>query len=138
MAAESLNFQVGQKASLSKIISIKDIEAFADVTGDFNPVHVDEDSASRTRFKGRIAHGLLSAGLVSAVLGTELPGPGGIYLSQDLQFIKPVYPGDRITAEVEIVSWDPEKKIIRLHTRCQNQHQEEVLKGQAVLLVEEI
>jgi acyl dehydratase len=129
-------YEVGQTASLSKVITLEDIEAFASITGDYNPVHIDEEVAAKTRFKGRIAHGMLSAGMISAVLGTKLPGPGGIYINQDLRFLRPVYPGDCITAEVEITSWDPEKKIIRLDTLCRNHQGEEVLIGQAVLLVE--
>jgi 3-hydroxybutyryl-CoA dehydratase len=133
-----LSYEVGQKAALSRLITLDDIEAYARLTGDDNPVHLDEKVAGRTRFKGRIAHGMLSAGLISAVLGTKLPGPGGIYLSQDLKFLRPVYPGDEITAEVEVVEWNPEKAIIRLDTRCLNQDGEQVLNGSAVLLVEPI
>lgn len=132
------SFEIGQKASMARQISLDDIEAYAKLTGDENPVHLDEEVAGRTRFNGRIAHGLLSAGLISAVLGTKLPGPGGIYLSQDLKFLRPVYPGDEITAEVQVVEWNPEKAIIRLDTRCFNQDGEQILNGSAVLLMEPI
>ena len=132
------DFEIGQKASLSKVITIADIEAFAKVTGDLNPVHMDEEIASKTRFKSRIAHGILCAGLISAVLGTKLPGPGGIYLSQTLKFLKPVRPGDEITAEVEVTEWQVQKSILYLDTYCVNQDDEQVLTGSAVLLVEPI
>jgi 3-hydroxybutyryl-CoA dehydratase len=136
MNSKERTFEIGQKASLSKVITIADIETFAGVTGDLNPLHIDEEIASKTRFKGRIAHGMLSAGLISAVLGTLLPGPGGIYLSQTLKFLKPVLPGDEITAEVKVVEWNSEKSILQLETSCRNQDGDEVLTGQAVLLVE--
>ena len=131
-------FIIGEKAQLSKIITEADIDTIADVTGDYNPVHVNEAFAQKTRFKGRIAHGILGVGLISAVLGTKLPGPGAIYLSQTLNFLFPVRVGDKITAEVEVTKWRPDKKIIHLETRCFNQNEREVLKGEAVLLVEAI
>jgi len=131
-------FLVGEKAQFSKIITEADIDAIAEITGDYNPVHVNEAFAQKTRFKGRIAHGVLSVGLISAVLGTKLPGPGAIYLSQTLDFLFPVRGGDEITAEVEVIKWKPEKKIIHLETRCFNQNEREVLKGKAVLLIEAI
>ncbi|RLD04763.1 MAG: enoyl-CoA hydratase [Chloroflexota bacterium] len=131
-------FVVGEKAQLSKIITVMDIDAMAGITGDYNPVHVNEAFAQKTRFKGRIAHGVLSVGLISAVLGTKLPGPGAIYLSQTLDFLFPVRAGDEITAEVEVIKWRPEKNIIHLETRCFNQNKREVLKGKAVLLIEAI
>ena len=89
---------IGQRATFSKTISESDVYLFAGVTGDVNPAHINESYASETHFKTRIAHGMLSAGLISAVLGTQLPGPGSIYLSQTLQFIAPVHIGDTITA----------------------------------------
>ena len=132
------NFTIGEKAQLSKVISMADIYSFAEITGDHNPVHIDEDFASKTRFNGQIAHGMLCAGLISAVLGMKLPGPGGIYLSQSLKFISPVRPGDTIAAEVTVKEWNDEKKIISLSTRCYNQLEKDVLIGEALLLVEDI
>lgn len=128
---------VGQTASLTKTITEDDVTLFAEVTGDKNPLHLDEDFAKMTRFGGRIAHGILSAGLISAVLGTKLPGPGSIYLSQSLNFLKPVGFGDTITATVKVVRYREDKGIVILETLCTNQDDVEVLSGQAVMLIEE-
>ncbi|MCG0278274.1 MAG: MaoC family dehydratase [Thermanaeromonas sp.] len=125
--------QIGQKASLSKTITETDIYAFAGITGDFNPVHVDAEFAKKTIFKERIAHGLLTAGLISAVLGTKLPGPNSIYLKQELEFTAPVRIGDTITAEVEVLEKKPEKKILRLKTIAVNQKGDTVLRGEALI-----
>ena len=129
-------FRVGEKASLTRTVTEQDITAFARLTGDTNPLHLDEDYARTTRFGRRIAHGFLTAGLISAVLGTKLPGPGAIYLEQHLRFTKPVYPGDSITAVVEIVRYQEEKGLLTLKTECFNQNEELVLTGEAVLLVD--
>ena len=104
------DFIIGEKASLSRQISEDDILRMAAITGDFNPVHLDEEYAAMTRFKGRIAHGVFSSGLISAVLGMHLPGPGAVYLKQSLQFLYPVRPGDELTAEVEVTAWRAEKR----------------------------
>jgi acyl dehydratase len=132
------SFEVGERAQISKVVHEDDIVSFARITGDYNPLHTDSEFASKTRFKGRIAHGMLCASLVSAVLGTKLPGPGSIYLSQSLKFVRPVRIGDTLTAEVEVADWNPTKKIICLDTRCFNQAGEEVLAGKAILLVEPV
>lgn len=132
------DFIVGEKARLSKVVTEADVEAIAEVTGDYNPVHVNEVFAQKTRFKGRIAHGMLSAGLISAVLGTKLPGAGAIYLSQSLNFLAPVRIGDEITAEVEVTKWREDKNIIHLETRCFNQKGKDVLSGEAVLLMDKV
>lgn len=129
-------FMIGEHANIRKKVTEYDITSFAKITGDYNPVHVDSEFASKTRFKGKIAHGMLSASLISAVLGTKLPGPGCIYLSQSLKFIRPVRVGDMLTAEVEVTNWDSTKKIIHLNTYCFNQAGNEVLAGEAALLVE--
>jgi 3-hydroxybutyryl-CoA dehydratase len=129
-------FEIGERASISKRVTEDDIGLFAKVTGDYNPVHMDSEFARRTRFKERIAHGMLSAGLISAVLGTKLPGPGCIYLNQSLKFLRPVRIGDTLTAEVEVTDWNPAKRIVHLNTRCLNQAGEDVVIGEAVLLVE--
>ncbi|SMB99220.1 3-hydroxybutyryl-CoA dehydratase [Thermanaeromonas toyohensis ToBE] len=133
MAYRFDEIQIGQKASLSKTITEADIYAFAGITGDFNPVHVDAEFAKKTIFKERIAHGLLTAGLISAVLGTKLPGPNSVYLKQELEFTAPVRIGDTITAEVEVMEKKPEKKILRLRTIAFNQKGDTVLKGEAVI-----
>jgi 3-hydroxybutyryl-CoA dehydratase len=131
-----MEFEIGERASITKKVSEDDIISFASVTGDYNPVHIAPEFANRTRFKGRIAHGMLSAGLISAVLGTKLPGPGCIYLSQSLQFVRPLRIGDTVTVEVEVTGWNSEKKIIHLNTRCFNQMDKDVVTGEAVLLME--
>jgi len=130
------SISIGETASLSKTISEADIVLFAGVTGDFNPLHLDAEYAKKTRFGERIAHGLLTAGLISAVLGTRLPGPGAIYLGQTLNFRKPVKIGDTITATAKVSSYDPEKRIVKLETNCYNQDGVLVLGGEAVLLLE--
>ncbi|MEO6447311.1 MAG: MaoC family dehydratase [Gemmatimonadaceae bacterium] len=124
--------ETGQHAELTRTVSLQDIEAFAAVTGDVNPVHLDDDVAARTRFGGRIAHGMLSAGFVSAVLGTQLPGPGVVYLTQSLRFVRPVRPGDVITARVEVLELLATKRRLRLTTVCRNQRDEIVLDGEAL------
>jgi 3-hydroxybutyryl-CoA dehydratase len=125
----------GDKASRTQTISDEMIRAFADLTGDTNPVHLDEAYASTTRFGRRIAHGMIAAGLISATLANDLPGPGTVYLSQTLQFKAPVYPGDTITATVEVKSTRPDKPIVTLNTICTNQENKVVLEGEAVVLV---
>jgi 3-hydroxybutyryl-CoA dehydratase len=111
------------------------VHLFACITGDFNPLHVNEDYAKTTIFKGRIAHGILTAGLISAALGTKLPGPGSIYLSQTLKFKAPVKIGDTITAEIEVVEKIEEKSNVRLKTICKNQEGRVVIDGEAIVKV---
>jgi 3-hydroxybutyryl-CoA dehydratase len=129
------SFQEGQSASFTKTVTEADVTTFAGLIGDFNPIHVDAEYARKSRFGRRIAHGMFTAGLISAVLGNKLPGPGAIYLSQQIEFLAPVYIGDTITATVEVTSWRPEKRIITLKTNCHNQQDTQVVTGQAVLLV---
>lgn len=129
---------IGQSASISKIVTDADIQMLADVTLDSNPIHLDESFARRTRFGGRIAHGVLAIGLISAVLGTQLPGPGTIYLSQQVNFLAPVRPGDTLKAVVEVTATRPEKRIVTLKTECYNQDNQLVLMGEAVVLVDQI
>jgi len=131
-----VEFVLGQRATVSKTITAADVDTFAGLSGDFNPLHVDAAFAARTRFGERIAHGMLTAGLISAVLGMQLPGPGGIYLSQTLRFLKPVRIGEAITAAAEVTAYDPQRRRLTLHTTCTNQRGETVLDGEAVLLVE--
>jgi 3-hydroxybutyryl-CoA dehydratase len=130
------SFTIGEKDSLSHTISSADVADFARLTGDVNPVHLDDAYAKTTRFGGRIAHGMLTAGLISAVLGTKLPGPGGIYLNQTLKFTLPVRIGDSITATAEVIAYREDKRIVTLKTDCTNQRGELVLTGEAVLLME--
>ena len=126
--------EVGQAASFTKTITETDVYNYAGVTGDFNPAHINESFAKNTMFKGRIAHGMLAAGLISTVLGTKLPGPGCIYVSQDLKFTAPVRFGDTITARAEVEKVNVEKNRVELKTICTNQKDEVVLKGKAELM----
>jgi 3-hydroxybutyryl-CoA dehydratase len=128
-------FKVGDQARFRKTIVESDVYLFAGITGDLNPVHVDAEFAGTTVFGSRVAHGMLTGGLISAVLGTRLPGPGTIYLSQTLKFLLPVYPGDTITAEVEVVEKIAGKNRLRLRTTCYNQKGEAVLDGEAVVVL---
>lgn len=131
-----MDLKVGDTASISRKITDADIRAFAELTGDHNPVHLNEAFARETRFARRIAHGMLGASLISAVLGTELPGTGSIYLSQTLQFVGPVYLDDTVTARVKITKVREDKSIVTLETVCENQRGETLIRGEAVVLVE--
>lgn len=126
--------EIGQKAEIERTITDKDIMRFAEVSGDRNPVHLDEEYAKKTFFKGRIAHGMLSAAFISAVLANELPGPGSIYLKQQLNFIKPIRIGDNITIAVEVINKDDEKERVILRTFCTNQNKELVVEGEATVI----
>lgn len=133
---DTLRFAPGQKASVTRTITAADIETFAALTGDRNPLHLDAAYAARTRFGERIAHGMLTAGLISTVIGMHLPGPGGIYASQTLKFVRPVRIGDAITASAEVVAFDSDRRRLTLRTTCTNQRGETVLDGEAVVLVD--
>lgn len=128
--------EVGDKATFRKTITDGDISMFAGATGDTNPYHFDELYASKGMFKKRIAHGMLVTGLISTVLGTRLPGPGTIYLGQKIDFKKPVFIGDTITAVVEVVKIHESKPVVTLSTNCFNQDGEAVVEGEAVVLVQ--
>ena len=125
--------QVGQKASIQKTFTSSDVEAFAQVSLDTNPIHLDDEYAKTTVFGRRIVHGILTSGLISAVLANKLPGPGTIYLGQELRFTAPVFLGDTITAEVEIAEIREDKKIIKLNTTCTNQDGKTVITGVATV-----
>ncbi len=127
---------IGKAAEFSKTITDSDVMTFAEVTGDFNPVHVDEAAAKKTRFGGRIAHGMLSAGLVSAAIGNKLPGAGSIYLGQTLRFTLPVRIGDTITATITVTEILPKRRV-KLSTICTNQNGEKVLDGEATVMLDE-
>jgi 3-hydroxybutyryl-CoA dehydratase len=128
------DLEIGQTAELSRTVTAPDVEAFAAVTGDNNPVHLDEAYAAATQFKGRIAHGMLSAGYISAVLGTRLPGPGAIYVSQSLNFRRPVRIGDEVTAEVKVTAIDPARGRVTFATGCVVAGKT-VVEGEAVVIV---
>jgi 3-hydroxybutyryl-CoA dehydratase len=130
------DFRVGERARFTKTVTEADVTTFAGLVGDFNPLHVDAEYARKSRFGRRVAHGMFTGGLISAVLGNKLPGPGSIYLNQQIEFLAPVYIGDTITAAVEITSWRPEKRIITLKTDAYNQDDLQVVTGKAVLLVD--
>jgi 3-hydroxybutyryl-CoA dehydratase len=123
--------KVGDSAQISKTITEIDINDFAKATGDFNPVHLDQAYAEKTIFKGRIAHGLLSVGLFSTILGNILPGHGTIYLSQEAKFLAPVRIGDTITAKVEVLELNADKNRVKFKTICTNQDGKVVIDGVA-------
>jgi 3-hydroxybutyryl-CoA dehydratase len=125
--------KVGDTAEFAKTVSESDVYTYAGVTGDFNPAHIDASYAEKTFFKARIAHGMLSAGFISAVIGTKLPGTGTIYMKQDLRFLAPVRIGDTVTARVEVVEIVSEKNRVRLKTTCSIQDGTQVLDGEALV-----
>ncbi|MBP8134519.1 MAG: MaoC family dehydratase [Zoogloea sp.] len=128
------DIQVGMRGAYAKTVTEADIILFAGVTGDNNPVHIDAEAAAGTMFKERIAHGMLSAGFISAVLGTRLPGPGGIYLSQNLKFLAPVKIGDTVKTVCEVTVVVPEKKRVTLKTTCYVRDKA-VVDGEATMMV---
>ncbi|WP_208352294.1 MaoC family dehydratase [Pseudaestuariivita rosea] len=127
------DIEIGMKRHLRKVVTDRDIEMFAEVSTDHNPVHLDDDYAQDTIFEGRIAHGMLTAGLISAVIGEQLPGHGTVYLGQSLKFLAPVRPGDMVLAEVEVTEIDHSKRRVTMNTHCEVDGKK-VLKGEAVVL----
>lgn len=127
------DLQIGQSAVLERVILEGDVQGFAAVSGDHNPVHVDPGYAAQTRFKGQIAHGMLIASLISALLAGRLPGPGAIYVSQTLQFRRPVRLGDSVQARVEIIALDPASARVTLACAC-SVGARTVLEGEAVCI----
>ncbi len=130
--------RVGDRASFTKTITEADVVLFAGLSGDLNPLHVDAEYAARTRFKARIAHGTLVAGLISNVIGNELPGAGAIYLGSSMRFHAPTYIGDTITATAEVKAIRPDKPVLTLETRCYNQRGETVISGESTVLFEPV
>jgi len=126
--------RVGDTAQIVRRVDDGDIASFVDAVGDYNPVHADREYAATTMFRQPIAPGIWTAGLISGVIGTRLPGPGAIYLSQELKFLKPVFFSDVITARVEVLEVLRERNRIRLKTVCTNQRGEEVLTGEALVM----
>jgi 3-hydroxybutyryl-CoA dehydratase len=125
--------KVGDTAEFAKTVTETDIYLYAGITGDFNPAHINEAYAKNTFFKTRIAHGMLTAGFISAILANQLPGPGTIYLKQELSFLAPVRIGDTITGRVEVLELISEKNRIRLKTSCINQDGTAILDGEALV-----
>ncbi len=130
--------EVGQTETMSKLITAHDIEEFARVTGDTNPIHLDDGYAAKTRFEKRIAHGMMTASMLSNLAGTRMPGPGSIYLSQSIKFKKPAFIGDTVTAEIKVLSVRPDKPIIKLSTICRNQLGEILMDGESLVFYEPI
>lgn len=128
------SLRVGDTAQIIRVASEEDIAQFVNAVGDHNPIHADRDYAAGTMFGQRIAPGIWTAGLISAVIGTRLPGPGAIYLSQDLKFLRPVRFGDAIAARVEVLETNRERNRIRLKTVCVNHRGEAVLTGEALVM----
>jgi 3-hydroxybutyryl-CoA dehydratase len=126
---------LGMTASISRVVSDADVRLFAQATGDSNPVHLDDEAAARTSFKQRVAHGMLSAGMIGAVLGTRLPGPNSTYLSQSLRFRAPVRIGEEVLASVEVIALDTARKRATLATTC-SVDGKPVLTGEALVMVE--
>ncbi|SEV93123.1 3-hydroxybutyryl-CoA dehydratase [Cognatiyoonia koreensis] len=127
------DIEIGMVRHIQKVVTDRDIELFAEVSTDRNPVHLDEDYAQDTIFGGRIAHGMLTAGLISAVIGEQLPGHGTVYLGQSLKFLAPVRPGDTVRAEVEVVDIDYSRRRVCMETRCLV-GEKKVLVGEATVL----
>ena len=127
------DIEMGMTRYIRKVITDRDIEQFAEISTDHNPVHLDDEYARDTIFEGRIAHGMLTAGLVSAVIGEQLPGHGTIYMSQNLNFLAPVRPGDLVYAEVKVVDMVIDKRRVKLDCRCEV-NGKNVLVGEAIVL----
>jgi acyl dehydratase len=130
-----MTIQVGDKHELRKVITLDDIRDFANLSLDKNPLHVDPEFAKHSIFGRQIAHGFLVGSLISAVIGSHLPGPGTIYLGQQINFRRPVFPGEEITASVEVVNIRRDKGIYTLKTLCRNQSGETVLDGEATVML---
>ena len=126
--------EIGQNAEFSKTISESDVYLFAGVTGDMNPAHINAEYSKDSVFNERVVHGMLSASLISTVLGTELPGRGTIYLQQEVKFVSPVHFGDTITATVEVVEKNIKKNSVKLRTVCTNQEGRIVVDGEAIVI----
>ena len=127
------DIEMGMTRYIRKVITDRDIEQFAEISTDHNPVHLNDEYARDTIFEGRIAHGMLTAGLVSAVIGEQLPGHGTIYMSQNLKFLAPVRPGDLVHAEVKVVDMVIDKRRVKLDCRCEV-NGKNVLVGEAIVL----
>ena len=128
-------FEIGQEEKISRVFTEQDVKNFAEISGDQNPIHMDAVYAKSTYFGGRIVHGMLVASLISSILGNQLPGPGSIYIQQDLYFKAPVFIGDKVTACVKVLDWDQNKGRINLLTKVTNQKGNIVISGNARLVM---
>ncbi|MDR1736479.1 MAG: MaoC family dehydratase [Oscillospiraceae bacterium] len=139
MTGKTINeLNIGDSAFVEKTVSESDIYLYAGITMDINPAHINEAEASKSRFGKRVAHGMLSAGFISAALGTRLPGPGTIYLGQEIKFTAPVFIGDTIRATVTVQELTLEKNIVRLKTVCTNQDGKTVADGVATVMAPKV
>lgn len=129
------NITIGQQASCSKTFTETDVVLYAGLSGDFNPIHIDKEFAKNTRFKERIAHGLLTSSLLSQLLGMHLPGKGSVYMNQTLRFTSPVFIGDTVTATGLVEEINEHKKTVTIKTECHNQHNKLVLTGEATMMI---
>lgn len=127
-------YEKGQSSTFTKKITDEEIRRFAEITGDCNPVHLDDEYAKNSPFKARIAHGFLTGAMISKILGMDFPGPGTVYLSQTMKFMAPAYLGDILTAEVVVEDFDEEKNRMKLITTIRNQNDKLILSGEAVVL----
>lgn len=131
------SIEIGGREQFSKTITESDVATFAGLVGDFSPQHVDAEYARRSRLGQRSAHGILAGGLIGAVINSRLPGPGCTGLSQQPEYLLPIFIGDTITAEVEVIAWEPERRLVTLKTDCRNQDDRQVVAGRATLIVPE-
>jgi acyl dehydratase len=127
-------YKIGNSATMTKTFLDEDVRIFASISGDRNPIHLDDEYAANTRFGKRLVHGILTSGMISALLGMELPGPGSIYVKQILNFKAPVFIGDTITATVTVTGVRTDKPIITLETICKNQNGNIVIDGEAIVI----
>ena len=130
-----MDLKIGDKFSTSRLVTDELVRKFAEVSGDYNPIHLDEEFASKTRFGRRIAHGMLSGAFISAVLGNEFRGQKIVYLSQTMKFTAPVFLGDTVTATATVTNIRKEKGIVLLETICTNQHGETLVKGESAVMI---
>ncbi len=128
-------FEIGECGRFTKTITESDVTTYAGLVGDFHPLYVDAEYARRSRYGRRTAPAMLAAGLIGAVLHNHLPGPSSVELSQRMEFLSPIFIGDTVTARVEVISWQPEKRLLTLQTECYNQEQQQVITGQAAFMV---
>jgi len=130
---EVTEFRIGQSGTFSKTLTQTDVYSYAGISGDFNPVHVNEMEAKNSLFGKQVVHGMLTASLISTVIGTVMPGKGSIYLGQNLKFLKPVFFGDTITAVVTVLEIDVERSVLKLQTQEFNQYNDMVVDGTAMV-----